>query len=290
MDEMPDLEAMQAAIAEQEAERKRRDDEAAALEAEREAEAMAQAEENRAQRQAAAMAALQDEAEGENAERDALAASLAAMAAANANAQPIVFVGVGELYPAPAGRFGPTFMDEIRAAGLLGLPFSWDVERIIFNHDITPEQRAAVVAVAEAHDPTNSDMPRRRQAAFATAMEYGNTITAQVEGQWANVERASFTAQETEARDVMAGKALPADAMLPPLAEHKGVSLQDYAQQILANAAAYRQLAIAAVILRRGAEGLMSETLDTPEKLNDAVQALRGQAEAFAKQLGLTIP
>lgn len=135
--------------------------------------------------------------------------------------------------------------------------------------------------------PLSERMPGLRQAAFDTAMAFGNRITDQVERKWSNIERASFTAQEIEAKAIIAGETMAADAMLPTLAAHKNISAAEYAQQVLDNAATYRQLAIAAVILRRGADDLLSDTIDTPEKLSEAMDQLRQQAAQFVAQFGL---
>lgn len=49
---------------------------------------------------------------------------------------------------------GPTFGEEIRAAGLSGLPFSWGSDgKIEFGEAMDQDQRGAVLAVAAAHDP-----------------------------------------------------------------------------------------------------------------------------------------
>lgn len=120
-------------------------------------------------------------------------------------------------------------------------------------------------------------------------MAYGNGITAKVTSTYADVEVQSWTAQEAEARTVLAGGALIEHALLPPLAEDKGVSLADYARSVIEKADAYRQIAVAAVRLRRGAEGLLSEQIDTPEKLDAAVEALRTQTLAAAEALGIEV-
>lgn len=50
---------------------------------------------------------------------------------------------------------GPTFTEELAAAGLSGLPFSWTADGVfIYGDAITPAQRAAIEAVYAAHDPT----------------------------------------------------------------------------------------------------------------------------------------
>lgn len=49
---------------------------------------------------------------------------------------------------------GNTFSDELKAAGLLGLPFSWGADGSFeFSPTMTQEQRDAVMAVYAAHDP-----------------------------------------------------------------------------------------------------------------------------------------
>lgn len=50
---------------------------------------------------------------------------------------------------------GPTFPIELEAAGLLGLPFSWGADGTLnWGDAMTDQQKAAVLAVYEAHDPT----------------------------------------------------------------------------------------------------------------------------------------
>lgn len=50
---------------------------------------------------------------------------------------------------------GPQFGSELRAAGLFGLPFSWQADGVInFGEAMTTDQIAAVNAVHEAHDET----------------------------------------------------------------------------------------------------------------------------------------
>lgn len=55
---------------------------------------------------------------------------------------------------------GQTFSDELAVSGLLGLPFSWSEDGIItFSDAITSEQRVAVMAVYDAHDPDAVPVP-----------------------------------------------------------------------------------------------------------------------------------
>ena len=55
---------------------------------------------------------------------------------------------------------GPSFADELKAVGLLGLPFSWGSNGDIqFDPRMTPAQKDAVLAVYAAHDPTKPVLP-----------------------------------------------------------------------------------------------------------------------------------
>lgn len=49
---------------------------------------------------------------------------------------------------------GPTFADELRVAGLAGLPFSWGSDGVLeFDRSVTLADRQAILAVLAAHDP-----------------------------------------------------------------------------------------------------------------------------------------
>jgi hypothetical protein len=51
-------------------------------------------------------------------------------------------------------KIGPTFGEELIAAGLGGLPMSWsDLGDLNFTDDVTEEQRKKVKDVLKKHDP-----------------------------------------------------------------------------------------------------------------------------------------
>lgn len=84
---------------------------------------------------------------------------------------------------------GPTFGDEIAAAGLGGLPFSWTPEGLGDLSALTDTQRAAVEAVLAAHNPAASVVPAsvkmwQAKAALAAAgkLEAASAVIAQVGG------------------------------------------------------------------------------------------------------------
>lgn len=55
---------------------------------------------------------------------------------------------------------GPTFANELRAAGLFGLPFSWQEDGTInFGDSITAAQTTSVQSIYAAHDPLKADFP-----------------------------------------------------------------------------------------------------------------------------------
>jgi hypothetical protein len=57
-----------------------------------------------------------------------------------------------------AKAIGPNFVNELKAAGVLGLPFAWGEDGAIqYGAAITPVQQAAIEAVYAAHDPTKPD-------------------------------------------------------------------------------------------------------------------------------------
>jgi hypothetical protein len=59
---------------------------------------------------------------------------------------------------------GPNFANEVEAAGLSGLPFTWSVDgEILYGAAITAPQRAQIDALYAAHDPARPD-PRAEAA------------------------------------------------------------------------------------------------------------------------------
>jgi hypothetical protein len=51
----------------------------------------------------------------------------------------------------------PHIVDELQAAGLLGLPFAWGTDGALsFGPTLTAPQRAAIAAVFAAHDPLDA--------------------------------------------------------------------------------------------------------------------------------------
>ena len=70
-------------------------------------------------------------------------------------------------------RIGAAFGDELRAAGLAGLPFSWgDDGTFTFDERMTKSQIAAVQVVFDAHDP-NTPAPK---STLTIALENARTV------------------------------------------------------------------------------------------------------------------
>lgn len=62
---------------------------------------------------------------------------------------------------------GPSFIDELIAAGLAGAPISWDADGIINESELTEEQQAALAAVVAAHNPSKPSYEALREQARA---------------------------------------------------------------------------------------------------------------------------
>lgn len=74
-------------------------------------------------------------------------------------------------------QLGPTFGDEVTAAGLGGLPFSWGAtdDSITGRENLTPAQNTTLDGVVAAHDPTKKRkniMPTSDFIARWTNQEY----------------------------------------------------------------------------------------------------------------------
>ncbi|PWT90374.1 MAG: hypothetical protein C5B54_07275 [Acidobacteria bacterium] len=77
-----------------------------------------------------------------------------------------------------AQLLGPTFGDELMAAGLAGIPIAWgpDVVSITGRENLTPAQNNTLNSVIAQHDPTKTAVPAiisRRQFFQAAAMSVG---------------------------------------------------------------------------------------------------------------------
>lgn len=148
------------------------------------------------------------------------------------------------------------------------------------------DDAAEVVAFREGRPSGIADARRR---AFESAMAYGNAITAKVAGTYSDAEARTWPIQEDEARIVVTGGTLPEYALIPQLAADKGEDVEVYAARVVDRADTFRAIVRAAISLRRGAEGLLSEGITTTEALDAAVEALRAQTHAAAAQLGLSL-
>ena len=72
---------------------------------------------------------------------------------------------------------GPSFYDELVAADVAGLPFSWSGDgEICFDPSMTAAQISAVEAVYAAHDPTTLSM-EQKVAQQASLMGVANAKT-----------------------------------------------------------------------------------------------------------------
>lgn len=77
--------------------------------------------------------------------------------------------------------FGETFGDEIRAAGLGGLPFIWDSGGFIGGREnLTAAENATLDAVIAAHDPAATIPPLTRRQRIVERLRADPVLKAQV--------------------------------------------------------------------------------------------------------------
>lgn len=75
---------------------------------------------------------------------------------------------------APGDKIGPSIGDELAAAGVAGLPFSWNPATGQLRTDdpaLTAAQRTAILAVLAAHDPTKLSAATIAEQAKAKAKQ-----------------------------------------------------------------------------------------------------------------------
>jgi hypothetical protein len=106
---------------------------------------------------------------------------------------------------------GPSFQSELRAAGVLGLPFSWD-NLGIYMEALTPAQRVTVQAVYNAHNAATA-LPNS---------EKDITLDAFLDSTAGAAYKALVVAVRTEINTVRAGLPTPLAAL----------SLQDWRDRI----------------------------------------------------------
>lgn len=160
----------------------------------------------------------------------------------------------------------------------------WDENRLGIPKP-SDEELARIDALPEPAP----DMPVLRQSAFATAMAYGNALTARVTGTYSDVEARTWPLQRTQADTVLHGGELPLDALLIKLAARRNMAVEPFALLVQAKAQSFEAIADVGQGLRLAAEGLLDPSLDTPAKLDAAVEALRAQTLQAASALGLTV-
>lgn len=78
---------------------------------------------------------------------------------------------------------GPNFANELAAAGLLGLPFSWGTDGVIeYGESISAAQKTAIEAVLAAHNPAKPDPNAQLAAALAAGITIVSTATPALNG------------------------------------------------------------------------------------------------------------
>lgn len=99
---------------------------------------------------------------------------------------------------------GPAFADEIRAAGLDGLPFTWGADgSLAFDPSLTPDQITAIRAAVAAHNPAAprqdaallDELLLRAKPLLALALALSNEALGPLAGSTTGYTRAQIRAR-----------------------------------------------------------------------------------------------
>jgi len=107
---------------------------------------------------------------------------------------------------------GPSFSDELQAAGLFGLPFAYSsAGDFTFSAALTPDQITAIEAVYAAHDPTTIPLSQQALSALAVGITISSTGTPALNGAYVcdQISQMDIIAIETS---ISAGKGFPGGA------------------------------------------------------------------------------
>jgi hypothetical protein len=108
-----------------------------------------------------------------------------------------------------AKSIGPTFAQEIKAAGLIGLPFAWGQDgNITYGTALTADQTAAIEAVYAAHDPTKADNSGPAEALLAKADTVMHRIVEAValgQNSWTNADVVAWVNYRRALRAIISG-------------------------------------------------------------------------------------
>lgn len=87
-------------------------------------------------------------------------------------------------------RIGPNFQNELDAAGLRGLPFSYGSDGVFeWGTEITAPQRAAVEAVFAAHDPARPDPVAEAAKLLRAGVTITSTATPALDGTYGTTQQ-----------------------------------------------------------------------------------------------------
>lgn len=80
-------------------------------------------------------------------------------------------------------QIGPNFSNELATAGLLGLPFAWDVDgNFTFGPAMTDLEKGQVATVYAAHDPAKPDPNATAAALMAGGLTIASAGTPALDG------------------------------------------------------------------------------------------------------------
>lgn len=188
-------------------------------------------------------------------------------------------------------RIGQTFNDELIAAGLVGLPITWDSDNgvINFHEDMKQSDIDAVNAVYDAHDPDHADFIFAKQTAINDIRLYASGLRKKLTDNADAAKLAGWTNKAGRAERINSGTATAAEVAIVQKESDKrgkGETVEELAAKQLAKA---DKLANAISVIDgmedAAIDAVNDVAIDTVQKVMDLVTALKSQAETEAAAL-----
>ena len=167
----------------------------------------------------------------------------------------------------------------------LGLPGKW----VVCSESTYPGMTYTAKGNKFAPPPPIPFTQADRDRAYQTVLNYANALTSQITGKYPDAEVATWPLQQSEASDVLAGKALPAPSIIASLSAAAGIPAADFAKTVIAKARAYNAIITAVQMTRTKAQTALA-TCNSHDDVTAALIALRTEADAQAKAMGLVVP
>lgn len=182
-------------------------------------------------------------------------------------------------------RIGQTFEDELIAAGLIGLPITWDGKAgtIEFHEDMNQADIDAVNAVYDAHDPDAADFQFAKNQALLKIAQFAASVRNQMTGNADAAKLVGWNSKVPRAERIIASTASAEDtAIVQAEADKrgKGETVTELATKQLAKA---KKLADAVSVIdgveEAAIEAINDVTVNTVMKIETKLEELKTQAE-----------